>query len=287
MANSPSSGANAEQIAYWNEAAGARWVATQQRIDAVFADVTTTALDVAGPQPGESALDVGCGCGATVLELAHRVGSGGNVVGVDVSRPMLDLAAERVRDEGLNNVTLHLADASTHPFEKAKFDLAFSRFGVMFFDEPVNAFANIRRSLRPGGRLTFLAWRAMSENPWFGIPLAAALRHIPPPDAHDPDAPGPFSFADGNRVRGILENAGFSAIDIRSHDAMMKLGGPNELAEAADLATKIGPVSRALAGQDETAQAAAKAAILEALGKHEVPEGIILPAGVWLASAQA
>ena len=287
MSNSPSSGPNAEQIAYWNDAAGARWTAIQQRTDELFALVTTAALDSAGAQAGESVLDVGCGCGATVLDLARRVGSGGTVVGVDVSRPMLDLASQRVRAERLTNVTLHLADASTHPFEEAEFDLAFSRFGVMFFDDPVSAFANIRRSLRPGGRLAFLAWRPLSENPWFNVPLAAALRHVPRPDVYDPDAPGPFSFADSDRVRRILDAAGFSAIDMQPRDAMMKLGGPNEVAQAADLASQVGPVSRALAPAGDAAQAAAKAEILKTFGELETPEGVILPAGLWFVSARA
>jgi len=200
---------------------------------------------------------------------------------------MLDLATQRVRAERLSNATLHLADASTYPFEKAEFDLAFSRFGVMFFDDPVSAFANIRRSLRSGGRLAFLAWRALSENPWFSVPLAAALRHVPPSDAHDPDAPGPLSFADPNRVPRILDAAGFSAIEIQPRGAMMQLGGPKQLAQAADLASQLGPVSRALARGDQAAQAAAKAEILKTLGEHEGPEGVVLPAGVWFVSARA
>jgi SAM-dependent methyltransferase len=284
---SPSPSLNADQIAYWNSDAGVRWTALQQRIDALFAPLTEAALDYAGPNIGEHVLDVGCGCGATVLELAARVGPAGKILGIDVSKVMLDLAAERVRSRQFNNVTLLLADASTHPFEQGVSDLAFSRFGVMFFDNPEKAFANIRRSLKPGGRLAFVCWRTMSENPWFVVPFAAAKPHLPPQKPQEPEAPGPFAFADPDRVRRILGTAGFSDVELIRHDTTMRLAGPNEVELAADFASQIGPVSRALADGEPSARAAAKAAILQELGKHEGPEGILLSASTWLVSARA
>ena len=277
---------NAEQIAYWNEEAGTRWTAIQRRIDALFAELTVAAIDSAGPRPGESVLDVGCGCGATVLELARRVGPDGRVIGVDVSRPMLELARERVRAEGLANVTLHLADASAYAFRDADFDLAFSRFGIMFFDDPVPAFANVRRSLRPGGRLAFIAWRSMADNPWFSVPLAAAIQYVPAPPASDPEAPGPMSFANPDRVRRILGAAGFTSIEMERRDAAMTLAGPNEIDRAADLASQVGPASRAIASGTPEAQAAARAAIRTALEAHDGPHGVQLPASVWYVSAR-
>lgn len=278
---------NADQIAYWNDAAGPHWVALQQRTDAVFAQVTDAALDFANPTPGEHVLDIGCGCGATVLQLARRVSPGGSVAGVDISKVMLEVAGERTRSEKLENVTLLLADAATHPFEAGAFDLAFSRFGVMFFDDPVGAFANIRRSLRPGGRLAFVSWLPLSENPWFLVPFTAAQPHLPPQPPKDPHAPGPFALADPERVREILEAAGFSGVDVVRHDTAMRLGGPNELASAAHLATRIGPVTRALLGAHASVRDVAEGAILEELRKHEGPDGIILPGSVWLVSATA
>ena len=279
---------NAEQIAYWNDEAGARWTAIQQRTDALFDEVTVAAIDSADPRPGESVLDVGCGCGATVLELARRVRPGGCVVGVDVSRPMLELAKARVQAEELPAVTLHLADASTHSFREAEFDLAFSRFGIMFFGDPVTAFTNIRRSLRADGRLACLTWRSLAANPWFGVPLAAALRHVPPPPAApDPDAPGPMSFADPDRVKRILSAAGFTAIDLERRDVMMKLGGTNELDRATEFATQVGPASRALVGATPAAQAAARSAIREALADYAGAGGVMLPGSVWFITARA
>ncbi len=280
------SDANAGQIAYWNDEAGSRWAALQRRTDAAFSVVTEAALDYAGPAADEAVLDVGCGCGATVLELARRVGPNGNVLGVDVSKAMLDIATERTRRRHLMNVQLVLADASTHRFGEAAFDLAFSRFGVMFFDNPVSAFANIKRSLRDGGRLTFICWRDLAENPWFFVPLAAAKAYLPPQAQPDPESPGPLSFADKDRVYRILQRAGFTAIELNRHDTMMRLSGPNELESAADFATQIGPVSRALAGADASLRIDVRAAILEVLREHEGPEGVFLPASVWIVSGR-
>lgn len=285
MAKAPVS--NADQIAYWNDEAGPRWVDLQQRTDAAFSQVTAAALAYAGPKPGQRVLDIGCGCGATVLDLARRVGPDGHVVGVDVSKVMLEVAGERARSEHLDNATLLLADASTYPFEGGAFDLAFSRFGVMFFDDPVQAFANIRRALKPGGRLAFISWLPLAENPWFLVPFTAAKPHLPPLPPSDPAAPGPFSFADPERVRGILDAAGFSAIEVARHDTAMRMAGPNELAAAANLATRLGPVTRALLGVHASVRDAAEAAILEELRKHEGPDGVILPGSVWLVSATA
>jgi len=199
---------------------------------------------------------------------------------------MLDLAAERTRRRHLTNVKLVLADASAHRFGEGAFDLAFSRFGVMFFDNPVNAFANIKRSLRDGGRLTFMCWRELSENPWFFVPLAAAKPYLAPQAQPDPESPGPLSFAGPDRVRRILQEAGFTAVELNRHDTAMRLSGPNQLESAADFATQIGPVSRALAGADANLRAIAKAAILEALREHETAEGVFLPASVWFVSGR-
>jgi SAM-dependent methyltransferase len=287
MSTASSSDPNAEQIAYWNDEAGTRWTAIQQRTDELFAGLTTDALDSVNPCPGEAILDVGCGCGATVLELARRVAPAGRVVGVDVSEPMLGLAGQRVSAQGLPNVTLHVADAATFPFDAAEFDIAFSRFGVMFFGAPVAAFANIRRALRPGGRLAFLAWRPLADNPWFGVPLAAVLPHVPAPAAPDPEAPGPMSFADATRVERILREAGFAAIELERRDVMMKLSDANELERAAEFATQVGPASRALAAAAPGAQAAARAAIRDALAAYDGPGGIRLPGSVWFVTARA
>jgi SAM-dependent methyltransferase len=276
---------NTAQITYWNNEAGPRWVAMQERMDATLAPLMNVALDRARPAAGETVLDIGCGCGATLLELASRVGPNGTVVGVDISAPMLDRARGRVRDNALQNVHLTLSDAATHSFTPGAFDLAFSRFGVMFFDDPAGAFANIRSALAPAGRLTFVCWASPRDNQWLTVPLMAARPHLPPQPEGDPLAPGPFAFADPDRVRGILAAAGYSAIDVARHDAGMRICGPGETEQAARFAIESGPVARAMAGAEPAAREVAEKAILAELRRLEGPGGIELPGSVWLVSA--
>jgi SAM-dependent methyltransferase len=273
---------NAEEIAYWNDEAGARWAKWQEQLDAAFAPITAAAIAAADPRSGEAALDVGCGCGATVLGLARGVGSGGRVVGVDVSQPMLAVAESRVRDAELTNVTLLLSDASNHPFEPATFDLAFSRFGVMFFENPVDAFANIRRALRPQGRIAFACWRTLGENPWFHVPRDAVLPLVPPPPKLDPEAPGPMSFADPDRVQRVLANAGYRDVQIDAFDTRVSLGAP---ANAVDLLLQIGPASRLLDGTDSATRATAAERIAEAVRRHETVDGVAFGAAIWVVRA--
>ena len=279
--------ANTDQIAYWNGDAGARWAAYQPRLDLLMTQMARSALDLARPRVDERVIDVGCGCGSTVIELSRRVGPGGTVTGIDVSRPMLDVAAERVRAEQLTNVTLLLADASGHAFEPEATDLIFSKFGVMFFDDPARAFANMRPALRRSGRLAFVCWRQFPDNPCFLVPFEAAKPFFSPQPPTDPHAPGPFAFADPERVRRILDEAGFSAIEITRHDPMACFGGPDELEAAATLAVRMGPVARPLAEAPPEAKAAAQDAIFDALKPYLGPNGIFLQAGVWLVSARA
>jgi SAM-dependent methyltransferase len=277
---------NAAQIAYWNSEAGPRWVAMQERMDAMLAALLLAALERARPGAGERVLDIGCGCGATLLELAGRVGSGGSVMGVDVSAPMLGRARERVQANALTQVRLTLSDAATHEFERGAFDLAFSRFGVMFFDDPVAAFANIRTAIAANGRLVFACWAPPRDNPWLTVPLAAARPHLPPQPEADPNAPGPFAFADPDRVRGILMGAGYSAVDIARHDTSMRICGPGEVDAAARFAVESGPVGRAMATATPDARTAAEQAIASELRRIEGPDGIALPGSVWLVSAR-
>src|SRR5258705_5710546 len=202
-----SSGPNAEQIAYWNER-GKQWVAVNDMLDAMIGPLGRHALDRARVAPGEAVLDVGCGCGDTTLELARRVGPSGRVLGVDISAPMLGRARERARAAGATHVIFEQADAQTHAFTAASFDLILLRFRVMFFVDPTAAFANLRPALRSGGRLTFVCWQGFPKNPWMAVPLMAAMPHIKLPTPPAPDAPGPFAFGDDGRVRTILADAG-------------------------------------------------------------------------------
>jgi len=278
---------NATQIAYWNDKAAVTWTAFQERLDALFAPLTAIALDAAAAAPGEGSIDVGCGCGATVLELARRVGASGHVRGLDVSEPMAARARERIAAAGLTNAKLLVSDAATCVLPQADTDLLFSRFGVMFFADPTAAFANLRRPIRPGGRLLFAAWRGLADNPWFTLPLQATQALLPPEPPADPNAPGPLAFADAERVRGILTAAGWRDVAAVRHDLPMRLAGPGQLDEAAEFATRLGPLARVLADADAELQGRARQAVLEALRSHDGPEGVCLGASIWLVSARA
>jgi ubiquinone/menaquinone biosynthesis C-methylase UbiE len=278
---------NAAQIAYWNDRAAVTWTAMQDRLDAMFTPLTARALDAAAPLAGERVIDVGCGCGATVLELARRVGPDGRVLGVDVSEPMAARARERIADAGLGNAEVKVSDASTFGFAPGQADLLFSRFGVMFFADPAAAFANLRGGLRPGGRLLFACWRPMTENPWFLVPTQAAAHLLPPTPPMEPDAPGPFAFADADRVRRILGTAGWSDVVLTRQDVPMRLAGPGQIAEAADFATRVGGLARALAEATPELKVRAAEAIAAALPDYDGPEGIRLTGSIWLVSARS
>lgn len=279
---------NVDQAAYWNGEAGAKWAMLQERLDGLFAGITEQAIAAAAPAPGDRVLDIGCGCGATVLALAERVGAGGHVLGVDISDPMLEVARRRIGAGDLPRAEVLLADAAAHRFEPGQTDLIFSRFGVMFFDAPVEAFINLRRALAPGGRLFFACWRPFKDNDWFAVPFKAVVPHLPPQEKPEPDAPGPFAFADPDRVARILGLAGFSEIAVEPFDTMLTLGGTEDIADTAGFASQVGPVSRALAtATDDVQREAAERALVTALRGHDGPEGIRLGAQLWFVSAKA
>lgn len=283
MAVSPD-GANADQITYWNSVAGQKWATLQSVIDEVFAPITGALIDAALPRSGERVLDIGCGSGSSLLAAVHAVGPGGHVFGVDVSEPMLAVARRRIADGGATNVETALADAATFAFERASVDLTLSRFGVMFFDDPASAFANIRTALKSGGRLAFVCWRRMSEAPCFLVPYLAAKPHLPTQPPPDPLAPGPFAFADDVRVRAILTDAGFTGIAIRPADVPIDLGG---VEAAAEFAIKLGPTSRVLAEAAPAEATAAEAAIRQAMSNLGKGGRVVLNAGIWVVTAHA
>ena len=205
----------AEQAAYWNGPGGQGWLATyHQRIERSIADLGKDALAAANARPGEHVVDVGCGMGGTTADLARAVGPTGHVLGVDISEPLIDSA----RSHRVDNATFVVGDATAYPFKEAAYDLVFSRFGVMFFADPVAAFRNLRRALKPTGRLVFLAWRTPQENPWGHVPLRAAAPFLPPMPRPGPEDPGQYSFGERARVERILKQAGFATPGIEPID---------------------------------------------------------------------
>jgi SAM-dependent methyltransferase len=233
--------ANEAQHRYWNQVAGPRWVANpgfRERRNQESLALLLACLRLTG---GESVLEVGCGTGAVTLPLAEAVGEHGRVVGVDISEPMLDLARRRVDESGLHTITLLLGDAQVLVFPQAAFDIVTSRMGVMFFADPVAAFRNIGRALKPGGLLAFTCWAPLSENPHWLISYDIALRHLGPPRPSPSHAPGPLAFGDPQYVRWFLTAAGFAEIAVeRAHPTI--IGG--SAAEEARQALMMGPTAR-------------------------------------------
>jgi len=275
---------NEQQIEYWNGPVGQRWVALQDMLDRGLADIGARGLEFAGAKPGMHVLDIGCGCGTTALALAKTVGLQGAVTGVDISVPML--AHARTRAASANSSAKFIeADASAYAF-KPEYDLVFSRFGVMFFADPLSAFANIRKSLKPGGKLAFVCWRALPENDWAFVPFSAARELLPPQPPSDPTAPGPFALADSARLKNILEQAGFRDVHIEKLDTAMNMGA--DLDAAVEMSTKAGPLARALGDlEDKSVETNIRARVKEALAPYAKTNGVFAPAACWLVEASA
>jgi len=285
MPNLEATGPNAEQIQYWNDIAGPKWVALQPLIDAQIRSLGFLAMARAALTAGERVLDVGCGCGHTTVEIARRVGPTGSVVGIDVSSRMLECARDRARSAGIANVRFDNADAQTHAFAGARFDVLFSRFGVMFFTDPTAAFANLRTALRPGGRLGFVCWRDLKQNPWMLVPLMAAAQHIQLPAPPPPGAPGPFAFADAERVRGILARAGFVDVSLDPLDEALVVGGGGDLDQTVDFLLQMGPAGAALREVGAEARSAVAVAVRDALRPFVTDAGVRLAGAAWVVTA--
>jgi len=280
---------NQEQIEYWNGEGGRRWVEQNRYIDELIRPIGEAALDVAAPRRGERALDVGCGCGNQTQALARRIGPGGHVLGIDISEPMLEAArAESAAvDAPCAELEFLCADAAEYAFPEGARDLLFSRFGVMFFADPVAAFANLHRALHAEGRLVFCCWRAMKENELMMLPLRAALAHLPPPEPLPPEAPGPFAFADRERVGRILAGAGYRDAAVDPLDRELRLGAGLDVAEIARRLLDLGPAARLLAGVEDGTRARVEHDLAAAIAPRCDATGLALTACCWLVTARA
>ena len=279
---------NANQIADWNGQSGERWVANQARLDAMLAVFGKAAIEAAAPVMGERVLDVGCGAGASSLDLAGRVGAGGHVLGVDISEPLIGRARALAPQD--TPALFQVADASSTELPQGAFDILFSRFGVMFFDDPTAAFAHMRRALKPGARVAFVCWRGMAENDWVRLPMDAIKGIVPPTAPPDPEAPGPFSFGDRGRVARILTAAGFTDIAIAPFDASIPFGKGETrdaaLDDAVNMTLEVGPLSRVLADQPDGIRDRASVAVRAAFAGCPGERSVMIDGATWIVTAR-
>lgn len=276
--------ANADQERYWNERAST-WIDAQAVFDGLSAPLGRMAMERLALRPAQRVLDIGCGTGATTLELADRVAPEGQVTGVDISTPLLDHA--RGAAAGRDDVAFVRADAQTDDLGDGLYDAAYSRFGVMFFADPVGAFANIRRALVPGAGLSFVCWQTVFANEWLIVPTMAAIGALGrTPQLPDPTAPGPFSLADPERVRGILGDAGYGDVDVLEHADHVEFA-EDRITELARASTGLGAVAELLENDDDATRAEVAAAIEFALRERAADGVVRLSRAVLLVRATA
>lgn len=276
---------NQDQADYWSGAPGRKWIDYAVELDAMHQGALDLLLDHAALQSGERVLDVGCGAGASTIAAARQVAPGGHVLGLDISAPLIALGQERAAKDGVQNLDFLHGDAQLVRPE-TPVDVLISRFGMMFFADPVSAFANLAATLRPGGRMAFVAWCAPDQNPWFGTAAQIAGRHLPADGPADPHAPGPTAFADGARVVGLMEAAGLKGARVSSHD--ISLRPPGGLEAAVSLAMVIGPAGRlvSLHQPDEAVRRALASDLREAFGALSGDGAFAVPARVNLFQAE-
>jgi SAM-dependent methyltransferase len=269
-----------DMVAYWNGGGADRWIGESTRTEAMLARVAELLYVRARLHHGETVLDVGCGLGPTTVELAHRVAPDGRAIGLDVSNEMVERA--RRRAAGIANIEFIAGDAASHRFAAPFADLLFSRFGVMFFGDPITAFTNLRHALKPNGRVLFACWRRLSDNPWMLTPLLAAYEHVPRLPPAEPDEPGPFSFADADRVSAILTTAGFSKPSLAPAELTFDVAGGAGLDAAVHQTMSIGATSRVLQDQPPSVRDAVAVSIRKALAPYARDGRVELSGAVWL-----
>jgi SAM-dependent methyltransferase len=274
--------ANAEMAEFWNGRPGGVWVTEADRFDAMLAPFGHRLLGAAALKPGDAVLDVGCGNGALSCEAAQLVRPGGRVTGLDLSAPMLAMARQRAEEQGMD-VDFVEGDAQTLSFDEP-FDVVVSRFGVMFFDDPVAAFANLAKGTCPGGRLCFVCWQEMLANEWMVVPAMAVVAHVGIPELPEPGAPGPFALADARRTRDILQSAGWSDITVDEHRDEVCLGRDPEDVVTFLLSDEMG--RRLVQGRDPEVVQAGTQAAREALRPFATPDGVVLGGAYWLVTAR-
>jgi SAM-dependent methyltransferase len=273
---------NEQALRAWDGADGSYWAEQEEIFDRSVGAYNAAFLAAAAIRPTDRVLDIGCGNGETSRDAA-RLASSGEVLGVDLSSRMIEVARRRAVEHGLANVRFVQADAQVHPFPAGWYDTAVSRTGTMFFGDPVAAFANIAAALRPGGRLTMLTWKSVVENEWirefFGA--AATYREVPMPP---PGAPSPFALSEPDRVRAILDEAGYREVDLVGHEEPMYFGP--DAPTALRFILGLGPIRMMLHGVDAYRRAGIENGLRASVERHTTPDGVRYPSSAWVITAR-
>lgn len=269
----------------WMAELGRKWAESAGALDRLLGPAGAAGLEALAPGPGERILDLGCGAGATSAALARAVGPDGHVTAIDVSPDLLAVARTR---PGADGVSFIEGDAGRWPFEAENFDALFSRFGCMFFDEPVPAWRNLHRALRPGGRVVLVVWRAAELNPWATIPARAVSELLGPPEPAAPGAPGPFAWADPEVFRPILEGAGFRDIAWEGRELTLEVGAEGDgdpVSRAVQFMLTIGPAAGRLKGAPPELRAEVARLLAPMLAPHVSQGWVRLPGAIWVVRA--
>ena len=276
---------NATQIEFWNGETGRNWVTHDALMEAMLQPLGEFVMDTLAPQPGEHVLDIGCGCGHTSLSLAGRVGAEGSVTGIDISAPMLAVASHFAAER--SSIQFVEADAQTHAFEPERYDMIFSRFGVMFFEDPVAAFTNIRSALRASGRLAFCCWQPRAVNPFMTVPATAALQLLPAPPEMPPRTPGPFAFEEADYVTAVLTSAGIESVTVTPLQQPLTFGRGLSLPNIVERLVQIGPIAQMVRDAPEDLQQPVRDKVVDAVKPfYSEDTGMTLDGQFWQVTAR-
>ncbi len=274
---------NQDQKEFWNEKKGEIWVSLENNINKMLGPLGDHAIKILEPRDGEKIIDVGCGTGSTSQTLSNLVGETGLVTGIDISKPILDFAIEKAKINKINNLNFVLADAQNFHFLSKNYDAVFSRFGIMFFEDPIIAFENIRNSLKDNGRLTFICWRNREKNDWINLSSNIASQFLELPPKTNPKEPGPFALEDNGYIEEILIKSGWKNITIKNHNQNIIVG--ETLKTTADFLSRMGPMSVPFENANEYTQRKVIEALQECYSNYETSKGVGFHFSTWIVSA--
>ena len=274
---------NIDQKEFWNHKKGKLWVSLGPRIDDMFGPLGDEALKVLAPQKGENVIDIGCGTATTSLKLAGLLGRKGSVIGMDISKPILEYAKQNAKENSIKNIEFVLADAQNYCFMADSYDAIFSRFGVMFFDDPVAAFSNILKGIKSGGRLTFVCWADRSANDWIEVSTNIASKFLELPPKSAPRDPGPFAFEDPLYLNEVLSDSGWSEISIENYSVTNVVGKSTKA--AADFLSRMGPMSVPFEDSEDSVKRKVIDSLEKCFADYVTTRGVEMHFSAWIVTA--